>query len=177
MEVFAERGYVGASISEIERRVGLAAGTGSLYRHFPSKEDLLREAVAYEVARCRAETESARASLPQLSDPAERQAQRFRHTLQDIQRFDRLFRLMLNDGERVPELADAVWTAVRQPVERHAESEEDELDAIALASLGGYHLFSLMQGRPFDGIPAERMVQLLTELTTLHRGTEHSATS
>lgn len=177
MELFAERGYSGTSISEIERRVGLAAGTGSLYRHFRSKEELLREAVAYEVGRCRAEAESARASLPELSDPVERQAQRFRHTLQDIQRFDRLFRLMLNDGERVPELADAVWTAVRQPVERRAESEQDELDAIALTSLGGYHLFSLMQGRPFNGIPPERMVRLLTDLTTLHHQTEQSVTT
>jgi AcrR family transcriptional regulator len=165
MDVFAEQGYSGATISEIERRVGLAVGTGSLYRHFPSKEALLREAVEYEVTRCRTEAESARAGLPHLGDPVERQVQRFRQALGDIQRFDRLFRLMLNDGARVPELADAVWTAVGRRLERRATSEEDVFDAIALTSLGGYHLFSLMQGRPFNGVPEEQLIRLLAELT------------
>jgi AcrR family transcriptional regulator len=165
MDVFAEQGYSGATISEIERRVGLAAGTGSLYRHFPSKEALLREAVEYEVTRCRTEAESARAGVPQMGDPVERQVQRFRQALQDIERFDRLFRLMLNDGARVPELADAVWTAVGRRVETRATSEEDVLDAIALTSLGGYHLFSLMQGRPFNGVPEEQLIRLLAELS------------
>ena len=102
MDVFAEKGYSGATISEIERRVGLAAGTGSLYRHFPSKEALLKEAVEYEVARCRAEIQEARAALPHLIDPLERQVQRYRQTLHDLGRFDRLMRLMLNEGGRVP---------------------------------------------------------------------------
>ena len=108
MDVFAEQGYSGATISEIERRVGLTAGTGSLYRHFPSKEALLREAVDYEVARCRASLEKARGSFPAITDPVERQMQRFRQTLHGIQLFNRLFRLMLNDGDRVPETAETV---------------------------------------------------------------------
>ncbi len=165
MDVFAEEGYTGATISEIERRVGLAAGTGSLYRHFPSKEAILREAVEYEVNRCRTEAESARAALPHLSDPVERQVQRFSQALQDIQRFDRLLRLMLNDGARVPELSDAVWTAVGQGAERRATTDGDVFEAIALTSLGGYHVFSLMQGRPFNGVPEERLIRLLAELT------------
>ena len=166
MDVFAEKGYSGATISEIERRVGLAAGTGSLYRHFPTKEALLAEAVNYEVARCRAEIEEARAALPHVPDPVARQVQRFRQTLRDIQRFERLFRLMLNEGARVPELAETIWAAVRGPMEEEVAGEEDVLEAIALTSLGGYHLFSLMQGRPFNGVPEERMLWMLAELTT-----------
>ncbi|AFK55572.1 TetR/AcrR family transcriptional regulator [Tistrella mobilis] len=38
-DVFAERGYEAASISEIARRVGIAEGT--IYKHFDSKKDLL----------------------------------------------------------------------------------------------------------------------------------------
>ncbi|WP_405864783.1 TetR/AcrR family transcriptional regulator [Streptomyces sp. NBC_01515] len=38
---YAEQGFGGATINEVERRVGLAVGKGSLYRHFPSKEALL----------------------------------------------------------------------------------------------------------------------------------------
>jgi AcrR family transcriptional regulator len=177
MDVFAEQGYSGATISEVERRVGLAAGSGSLYRHFPSKEELLREAVEYEVNRCRAEAESARALLPHVSDPVERQVQRFRQVLQDLQRFDRLVRLMLNDGARVPELADAVWTAVGRRMAKRATSDEDVFDAIALTSLGGYHVFSLMQGRPFNGVPEEQLIRLLAELTQPGEAVQQPAAS
>lgn len=177
MDVFAEKGYSGATISEIERRVGLAAGTGSLYRHFPSKEALLREAVECEVARCRAECEEARVALPHVADPVEYQVQRFRQVLVDLRRFHRLFRLMLNEGGRAPELADAVWAAVRYPAPRHAENSEDLVEAVVLTSLGGYHLFSLMQGRPFDDVPEERLIRLLAELITRAAPGQKSAAS
>ena len=40
MRLFAEKGYNATSVSEIEGAVGLRAGSGALYRHFPSKEAL-----------------------------------------------------------------------------------------------------------------------------------------
>ena len=52
LELFAEEGFQGTTISEVERRVGLTPGTGSFYRHFPSKEALLQAAVDSEVERC-----------------------------------------------------------------------------------------------------------------------------
>jgi AcrR family transcriptional regulator len=177
LDVFAEEGYSGATISEIERRVGLTPGTGSLYRHFPSKEALLKEAVAYEVARYRAELEEARVALLEIDDPFERQVERFRQALNEIQRYERLFRLMLNDGHRVPELAQAIWSAVRRPIERDPDDEESVLEAIALTSLGGYHLFSLMQGRPYNGISQDRLVRALAEMTTSRRRRGESAAS
>ena len=177
MDVFAEKGFTGATISEIERRVGLAAGTGSLYRHFPSKEALLEEAVEYEVARCRAEIEQARAAVPHLPDPLERQAQRYRQTLHDLGRFDRLVRLMLNEGERVPELAEAISLAVQRPLDGEPEDEANVVEAIALTSLGGYHLFSQMQGRPFNGVPPERLIEVLAEITAPPQRRTRSAAS
>src|SRR5215510_533633 len=102
MELFAQDGFTGTTITEIERRVGLAAGTGSMYRHFPSKEALLQAAVEHEVTRCRAEMDAARAALPQLDDPDAMRAQIYEQLLIDFRRFDRLFRLMLSEGDRVP---------------------------------------------------------------------------
>lgn len=165
MEEFAEKGFAGTTIREVERRVGLVAGAGSLYRHFASKEALLREAVEYEVARCRDEIEESRAALPPLADPVERRLQRYREILHDVQRFDRLFRLMLTDGQRVPGLAEAIWAAVQRPIEGDPEDDRNVAEAIALTSLGGYHFFSLMQGRPFNGVRPERLLELLVHLT------------
>ena len=164
MDVFAEQGFRGATISEVERRVGLAAGTGSLYRHFASKEALLQAAVAHEVDRARAEMGDARASAATSSDPAERRMQRYEQMLRDMRRFDRLFRLMINEGDRVPELRKAIWAAVQRPVKQTLR-DEDVVEAIAMAALGGYHLFSMMQGRSFNGVRQDRFLRVLTDLT------------
>jgi AcrR family transcriptional regulator len=166
VEEFGEKGFAGARIREIERRAGLRAGTGSLYRHFESKEALLQEAVAYEVARCRADLEAARATLPVLDDPEARRRQRFELILHELGRWQRLFRLMLTEGERVPELAFAVWDAVQRPVEGDPERAENIADAVAMTSLGGYYFFSLMQGRPFNDVSEARLIEALLAMTS-----------
>lgn len=169
MDVFAEEGFSGATISEVERRVGLAAGTGSLYRHFPSKEALLRAAVEREVAQLRAEMEEARAALPEVPDPDQRRLHLYEQILKDISRFDGLFRLMLSEGDRVPELRQAIRAAVQRPVKEDPQAK-DVVDAIAMAALGGYHLFSIMQGRPFNRVSQEQFLRTLVDLTKPRRG-------
>jgi AcrR family transcriptional regulator len=168
MDVFAEDGFTGATISEVERRVGLAVGTGSLHRHFPSKKALLQAAVEREVTLRRAEMAQARAALPREADPATRRLQVYEQMLHDMRRFDRLFRLMLNEGDRVPELRQAIWAALQVPVKATPE-EEDVVDAIAQAALGGYHLFSMMQGRPYNGVTEEQFLRSLVEITKPRR--------
>jgi AcrR family transcriptional regulator len=171
MDLFAEDGFSGTTISEVERRVGLAAGTGSLYRHFPSKEALLAAAVEREVGRVRAEiqrhAEEAANSVGEGPDSAnlvERRLRAYRSRLHDMRRCDRLFRLMLNEGERVPELREAVWAALRVPV-KDSPAEADVITAVAEAAIGGYHLFSIMQGRPYNGVAEEQFLRELVALT------------
>ena len=168
MDVFAEDGFTGATISEVERRVGLAVGTGSLYRHFPSKEALLQATVEHEVTRLRAEMAEAQAALPRTGDAATRRLRAHRQRLHDLRRFDRLFRLMLTDGDRVPELRQAIWSALQVPV-KPALDEEDVVEAVAEAALGGYHLFSIMQGRPYNGVGEEQFLQALVGITRTRR--------
>ena len=52
-QVFAERGYEGATIADIARRAGLS--TGAIYAHYRSKAELLAEAIRaqsrHEVSR------------------------------------------------------------------------------------------------------------------------------
>jgi AcrR family transcriptional regulator len=169
LDLFAEEGFKGTTIAEVERRVGLAAGTGSLYRHFPSKEALLRAAVQHEVARCRAEIQKARKALPIPDDAEERRVLEFDQVLKNIRLFDRLFRLMLTEGDRVPELREAIWSAVQRPA-RERPGADDASDAIAMAALGGYHFFSMMQGRPFNNVSQDLFVRTLVRLVGTGRG-------
>ncbi|WP_328677094.1 hypothetical protein OG226_11745 [Streptomyces sp. NBC_01261] len=88
--------------------------------------------------------------------------------LQDLRRFDRLVRLMPNEGERVPELRKAIWAALHQPVEG-LPHEGNTVEAIAVAALGGYHPLSRMQGRPFNGVAQEQFLRTLVEITQAGR--------
>ena len=76
---FIERGVDGTTVSSIERAVGLAAGTGSFYRHFGSKEEVLVAAVEEGVARLVEEMDAARAALPVLDDPVRAPRRTTRH--------------------------------------------------------------------------------------------------
>jgi AcrR family transcriptional regulator len=103
-QLFVERGFDGTTISEIERRVGLAVGTGSLNYHFKTKEELLRAAVEHEAAARMAEVEAARRDITWPEGDRERRIAAATMALNDIRRFDRFFRLMQTEGERLPDL-------------------------------------------------------------------------
>lgn len=49
LELFAERGFYGATMPDLAKRAGL--GAASLYRHFVSKEELVRTVYAQAVER------------------------------------------------------------------------------------------------------------------------------
>lgn len=68
LELVADKGYADATVAEIERAAGLSPGAGGLYRHFPSKEDLILAAVKeyrQEVMKWRAIVDDLRPSTPE----------------------------------------------------------------------------------------------------------------
>lgn len=162
LEVFGEVGYTGATITEIERRVGLTPGTGSFYRHFPDKAALLREAVDREVTRCLDDLQSPEWS-PDAAAPAESAHETLERTLAIIRRLDPLFRLMSNEGDRVPEVRAAIEAVVGDE-QRRLTWEEDPGLVIGVAALGGYHLFSRFQGGSFQQVPEDAFVGALAAL-------------
>lgn len=151
LDVFVELGYEGTAVAELERRVGLAAGTGSFYRHFASKDELLHAAVDREV-------EQVMAAIPQDREAGLVGAMR------DMRRFDRLLRLAIADGDRVPQVREAITTALKGPGDQIRWEESPEL-VVALAALGGYHVMTLVQGRPFLDMPEDEFVAALARLT------------
>jgi AcrR family transcriptional regulator len=54
MRLFGEQGYQGTSVAQIEAAAGLAPGSGALYHHFKSKEDLLSAGIDRQLDRRRA---------------------------------------------------------------------------------------------------------------------------
>jgi AcrR family transcriptional regulator len=157
LDLFAEEGYSGTTITEVERRAGLSPGSGSFYRHFRSKDELLGAAVQHEVERIRTEIASARVA------PTEDVVAGLALALRDLRRYDRLFRLALTAGDRVPAIREAITQALRSP-HPGIQWEDGPEVALALTALGGYHLFSLVQGRPFEDIPEEAFLAAVAEV-------------
>ena len=165
LDLFAEHGYEGTPITAIEREVGLAAGTGSFHRHFRSKEELLHAAVEREIGRLLAEiqAESASQATTRAADPHESKAQWLERSLVDIRRFDRVFRLMLTEGDRLPDLRGTLARALG--FDGPEPAWDDDLEGVvAVAALAGYHYLGLLQGRPFQGVPASAFIEALARL-------------
>jgi AcrR family transcriptional regulator len=51
MRLFSEQGYQGTSVAQIEEAAGLAPGSGALYHHFKSKEELLQAGIDRQLDR------------------------------------------------------------------------------------------------------------------------------
>ncbi len=54
MRLFGEQGYRATTVVQIEEAAGLSPGSGGLYHHFRSKEDLLAEGIDRHLDRLRA---------------------------------------------------------------------------------------------------------------------------
>ncbi|MET0883518.1 MAG: helix-turn-helix domain-containing protein [Acidimicrobiales bacterium] len=163
LDLFVEQGVRGTTISDIERQVGLAAGTGSFYRHFPSKEVLLRAVVEREAAQCMAEVHRDRAAMALPDDPQEAFAARAAQTLRDMRRFDRLVRLLLAERDRVPELRDTIVSALGAS-EALGPWMDDPVVLVTVAALAGYHQFGLVDGGPFSGVDEAEFIATLASL-------------
>lgn len=145
LELFVEVGFEGTTISDVERNVGLAAGTGSFYRHFKSKTELLLAVVEREVSTCMAEVEREHAALVLPEDPHEQMVAAATQALRDIRRFERLLRLMMAEGHRVPDLQRAIGTALYQS-EGLGDWVDDSSRLVTIAALVGFHMFTLVGG-------------------------------
>jgi AcrR family transcriptional regulator len=163
--LFVEVGFAGTTVTEIEKRAGLASGSGGFYRHFHSKDELLRPAVEREVDRCMAII--ARAAVTRSMDPTPPVTRRewLEQMYTYLQLFDPLMRLMLTDGHRVPKIRNVISTVLQSIGEQVSWKDEPEL-TVCLIALGGYHLLSEVQGRPFQGLPQSEFMRILVSMSS-----------
>jgi AcrR family transcriptional regulator len=107
MTLFGGRGYDNTSVADIQVACGLTAGSGALYKHFPSKQALLAEGVHRYVASL----EKSRAGLMEVLPDDPRQALEM---IADVvaaamARDVPAIRVLLRDLERFPDLLAETW--------------------------------------------------------------------
>jgi AcrR family transcriptional regulator len=176
MRLFGEQGYTATTVAEIEAAAGLSPGSGSLYRHFRSKQELLAEGV-------RTQIESGEDLVAFLSDPAALDALPARARLAmvaraGLRRLDRerdLNRLLVRDLARFPDLLTAMregeiqriyrlvtqWLATQAPA---AERDWAALAAVIIGSVSHYWLLCDVFGEHPSGIDEERYLAALAEM-------------
>jgi AcrR family transcriptional regulator len=173
MRLFGELGFAGTTISRIEQAAGLSPGSGALYRHFASKEDILAAGVERAMA-----SSTDLAAL--LADPTaldglsleQRLLQVARAGLRRLEDERDLNRLILRDLGRFPELLARVG---RDEVARTARVVADWLrtqsgpeggdgadwDAVAMVLVGGVTHYWILRdtfGAHPAGLSEERVL-------------------
>ena len=176
LNMFVADGFIGTTISEIERRVGFTAGTGSFYRHFVSKEELLHAVVDREVERCMAHIDAEWAALRMPDEPRAALTAAVKQMLRDIRQFDRLSRLVLAEGERVPALRrDLVDALYKSNVLAHWVDDASRL--VGIAALIGFHQFRVTSGGRIKGVSEDAFIETLVGLLTCAQQTDPNPTN
>ncbi|MCC1498131.1 TetR/AcrR family transcriptional regulator [Alcanivorax sp. 1008] len=162
--LFAQKGVEGVTVSELEEAVGLKAGSGSFYRHFPDKGALLEALIEQEIEK--AQTRRAR-EQGALDDPGQdvREALtlQFRLTLRGLRENTALINLLNRAADHFPALIsrlraafvlDATETVARSYAGRIQRGDMVSADPAVLATLVQSTLFGYFSAEQAFGRPA-----------------------
>jgi AcrR family transcriptional regulator len=151
MRLFAENGFRGASVAQIEAAAGLTPGAGGLYHHFESKEQLLAAGIERHLERLERFRE-VRALMGPLGDLRVELAVTARYFLAELDSEAELFRILVSESRRRPEL---LTTAVNRLIASTfgafgdwlSEKAEGQLDLQRARRLAQLALGSLLSSR------------------------------
>jgi AcrR family transcriptional regulator len=175
--LFAEQGYTGTSVGEIEAAAGLSPRSGALYKHFPSKSAVMAAVMAQHtdvVDEMRTQLE-----LMPLGDLRAELMLTARWGLAELRREHELTRIVMKEGERFPEIAEAFRDSIVLRGHRlaaewvknyvtQAGGRVDDPDAFASVStdsLVGYTLQEVLFGPSPAGVDEERFLAAWVEST------------
>jgi AcrR family transcriptional regulator len=178
LRLFSGKGFDGTTITEIEREAGLSPGTGSFYRHFPSKEAVFTAVIEREIARSAAlHKDRAKWPRPAFSSRRDGMALAFHETLQGFARHEALIRILGREGSRLGKLRDSIrrtmldqWAGREAAVIGSSQAggiDHEDPEALALvviSALSGYHLARRFFGAPITGIGPDRFAAALADL-------------
>ncbi len=180
MKLFAQQGFAGTSVGEIEAAAGLQPRRGGLYKHFSSKEALLEEAIrghlgdAASVASGIQDLDYARLASgdPERARPLVEDLGRW--FLREFDRMEELTRLIEHEGTRLSGLVRQIKTEVVDLSYQTAaalisvvapESHDPEAEAVVLlGALVGVRRTAWTFGSPPLGADDDRVIHAWAEL-------------
>ena len=178
--LFLRQGFVGTTVTQIEAAASLAPGSGSFYRHFRSKEEVLQAVVDREVDRVNAERQTGPEPEETGGDVRVALALDFERRLDNLRRLHPLMELVARERDHLGPSVDhldelliarnvgiraqhlASWMAAGRIPTRDAEA----LAAVVTFALTGYHLSVRFFGHPPAGVSDESLITTLVDLVT-----------
>jgi AcrR family transcriptional regulator len=176
IELFAENGYEGTSVGEIETAAGLVPRSGALYKHFPSKRALLGAALAERMDAI--DRIDQRMDLLPLDDIGAELMTIGRLALSELESERQLARIVMKEGDRFPEIAadfhDAIvargrslaitWLTTRAHAFGIEPKDPEAMAEVMNAALIGRALQSFMFGERLGRVEEERFLAAWVEL-------------
>lgn len=177
LQLFAERGVAGTPITAIEAGAGLSAGSGSFYRHFKDKAELLAAVIDREMIRVRKDPAAQMSLAPPDAPPVDALATQLLADLDFLRELLPMIAILLWERGKAPDLARRVQdTMVERGVELgiadlllKAPSPAVKEDAAAAATvmmsaMVGYFLTVEYFGEPPAGVEPKRFTAVLARL-------------
>lgn len=149
MRLFAERGFRGTTIADIEQAAGLRPGSGGLYHHFDKKDAVLAAAVARHLSRLDALRDIQRV-FSGLGDLRAHLHVTARYVLTELDSQTELLRVLASEARRQPDLlTEAVDHLLRRTYDSFAEwlSRESSLPVERVRGIAFLGLGSLLSSR------------------------------
>ncbi|MGY4098891.1 TetR/AcrR family transcriptional regulator [Nocardia sp. R16R-3T] len=112
IELFATHGYARTSVGSIQAAAGLTAGSGALYKHYSSKNDLLTAVIDHHIGYISRVMDAARSGS---ADPFEDLETAARFVLDGLSENRNLLRIIFRELEEGPGL-DRLWEVIEQNV-------------------------------------------------------------
>lgn len=172
-QLFARRGYAATSVADIQVACGLTAGSGALYKHFPSKRALLDAVVRQHLETMT----TGERELQKSTDQRAFLRGVARAVWGAIERDRSLIRIIFRDLDEFPELLDEIWQSVLDNVyssfgawiacenERGGVTVTDPAAtaSVLLASLTYFPILDSLIGKTPGGIEKERYLTAWVE--------------
>lgn len=171
MRLFGEKGYAATSVAQIEAAAGLSPGSGSLYKHFRSKEELLEtglDRLLSSTDRALPQPPGPSSDPPGPSDPLTALARAGLRRMEQDRDLNRLVfrglgefpRLLQRFGSgeigRIHEAATALLTDQAGP--EHQEQDWEAITLVLQGAVAHYWLLTDVFGEHPTGVDEERLV-------------------
>ncbi|ONH23901.1 TetR/AcrR family transcriptional regulator [Pseudofrankia asymbiotica] len=177
LALFAGNGLAGTTVSDLEARAGLRAGSGSFYRHFTSKEALFEAVVRQELDRFRTSIGDTTIGESTVADVKIALALEFHEALTTLGQLGQLEAIIHRDAHAMGDLFDEVEGLYNAALDASAARlnqlmESGQLprrDPQALAvtirsTLIGYHLNTQSFRRSARRVPPADLIAILIDL-------------
>lgn len=177
LRLFGEQGYQGTSVAQIEAAAGLAPGSGALYHHFKSKEELLQAGIDRQLDRRHA-MRDIRALFAGLGDLHSELTMLGRYMLSVLDEETQLLQIASRVPAELSKRLNAAYAAlfdglyaelagwVRDWVPKISKAEAAAIAAVAVNALLGKRATSTLLYPPKADLPDEPYIAEWTTMLT-----------